>query len=99
MTYWEAFRHYRCSVCRENCINRYDESATKAGECRSCHSVPALDDNPTDSEDPQRMAPSHGGRSEDPQRTARRRRANLDAVRSRGGGADDESQQADPLAF
>lgn len=99
MTDWEAYREYRCRHCQENCINRIGVSQTEARECRTCHSVPTLEDTSTTSEDPQRMAPSHGGRREDPQRTARRRRANLDAVRSGAGRADVESQSVDIWSF
>ncbi|ELZ23631.1 hypothetical protein C475_15208 [Halosimplex carlsbadense 2-9-1] len=89
MTDWEAYRQYQCHLCKDNCINRIGDQVTEARECRTCYQVTGPDDPPTTSKDPQRAAPSHGGPSEDPQRTARRRRANLDAVRSRGGLDDD----------
>jgi len=44
VTYWEAFEAYRCRDCRTNCINKFDDSATKARKCRLCHDVPALNE-------------------------------------------------------
>ena len=66
MTHWESYREYQCRICQEHCINRFDESVTKARECRSCHSVPTLEDAPDTSEGEGEPAGPAAQRSEQP---------------------------------
>jgi len=74
VTYWEAYEAYRCRECRTNCINRFDDSATKARKCRLCHDVPALNEasEPTISEGEGEPARPAAQRSEQPGTSAER---------------------------
>jgi hypothetical protein len=69
---WEAYKAYRCKACREACINRFDDSATKASECRSCHYVPELESDNQHSEGEGEAARPAAQRSEQSGTTAER---------------------------
>ena len=72
---WQAYKAYRCKACREACINRFDDSATKASECRSCHYVPELESDNRHSEGEGEAARPAAQRSEQPGTTAERSEA------------------------
>lgn len=61
MTEWEHLVRYFCHVCSEVCINHRDSDPAQATECRSCYSIPDLDQ--ADPLDEERDAPARPARA------------------------------------
>ena len=44
-TDWDAQTAYRCTVCADDCINHEDTPEAQARQCRTCWTLPALEDH------------------------------------------------------